>query len=133
MPASWRARRQPMPDARRVRAERQGRWAELAALWSLRLKGYRLLAHRYKSPHGEVDLIMRRGQVTAFIEVKARRSTDLGIECVTPFQARRISAAARSWMGRDLRAARDFCRFDIVAVSPYHWPRHVENAFYGDD
>ena len=133
MPAFWRARRQPMPDARRARAERQGRWAELAALWSLRLKGYRLLAHRYRSPHGEVDLIMRRGRVTAFIEVKVRRSADAAIESVTAFQAKRIAAAARSWMGRDARAARDFCRFDIVAVRPYHWPRHVENAFYGDD
>ena len=122
-----------MPEARRERAERQGRWAEMAALWSLRLKGYRLLAHRYKCPHGEIDLVMRRGQVTAFIEVKARRSADEAIESVTAFQARRIAAAARSWMGRDARAAREFCRFDIVAVSPYHWPHHVENAFYGDD
>ena len=122
-----------MPEARRERAERQGRWAEMAALWSLRLKGYRLLAHRYKCPHGEIDLVMRRGQVTAFIEVKARRSADEAIESVTAFQARRIAAAARSWMGCDARAAREFCRFDIVAVSPYHWPRHVENAFYGDD
>ncbi len=121
-----------MPKARRERAERQGRWAELAALWSLRLKGYRLLAHRYKSPHGEIDLIVRRGSVTAFIEVKARRSVDEAIESVTDFQARRIAAAARNWMRHDARAAKGFCRFDIVAVSPYHWPRHVENAFYGD-
>ncbi len=133
MPAFWLARHQPMPDARREWAERQGRWAELAALWSLRLKGYRLLAHRYKSLHGEIDLIMRRGQVTAFIEVKARRSADEAIDSVTAFQAKRIAAAARNWMARDARAARNFCRFDIVAVSPYHWPRHVENAFYGDD
>lgn len=122
-----------MPRARRETAERQGRWAELAALWSLRLKGYRLLARRYRSPQGEIDLIMRRGSVTAFIEVKTRRSTDEAIESVTAFQAGRIAAAARSWMGRDARAARGACRFDIVAISPYHWPRHVENAFYGDD
>jgi putative endonuclease len=122
-----------MVDARRERSERQGRWAELAALWSLRLKGYRLLAHRYKSRHGEIDLVMRRGRVTAFIEVKARCSVDEAIGSVTAYQARRIAAAARSWMGCDARAAKGFCRFDIVAVSPYHWPRHVENAFYGDD
>ncbi|HUR43503.1 MAG TPA: YraN family protein [Aestuariivirga sp.] len=121
-----------MAEPRRA-AERRGRLAELAALWCLRFKGYRLLAHRYKSPMGEIDLIMRRGQVTAFIEVKRRRRVDASIESVTAFQARRISAAARSWMGRDAVAARQFCRFDIVAVSPYHWPRHIENAFYGDD
>ncbi|MBC8038271.1 MAG: YraN family protein [Rhizobiales bacterium] len=118
---------------RRTGAERRGRLAETAALWCLRLKGYRLLAHRYKSPMGEIDLIMRRGKVTAFIEVKRRFSTDASIESVTAMQARRISAAARSWMARDAIAARQFCRFDIVAVSPYHWPHHIENAFYGDD
>lgn len=114
-------------------AERRGRLAEIAALWSLRLKGYRLLAHRYRSPMGEIDLIMRRGEVTAFIEVKQRATTEASLESVTPHQARRIAAAASSWMGRDPRAAKQFCRFDIVAVSPYHWPRHIENAFYGDD
>jgi putative endonuclease len=121
-----------MADPRR-NAERRGRLAELAALWWLRLKGYRLLAHRYRAPSGEVDLIMRRGDVTAFIEVKQRGSLDASVESVTDYQARRISAAARSWMGRDALAARQFCRFDIVAVSPYLWPRHIENAFYGDD
>lgn len=121
-----------MAESRRG-AERRGRLAEIAALWCLRFKGYRLLAHRYKSPVGEVDLIMRRGQVTAFIEVKRRFNADASIESVTAAQARRISAAARSWMGRDAIAARQFCRFDIVAVSPYHWPQHIENAFHGDD
>ena len=132
MPASSRPREMPMAD-RKHEAERRGRLAEMAALWSLRLKGYRLLAQRYRSPVGEIDLIMRRGDVTAFIEVKQRATTEASLNSVTPDQARRISAAARSWMGRDQRAARQFCRFDIVAVSPYHWPRHIENAFYGDD
>ena len=117
----------------RRKAEEAGRTAELVALWFLRLKGYRLLAHRYKSPQGEIDLVMRRGETTAFIEVKARKTADSAIAAVTPYQARRIAAAARSFMGRDCKAAMQFCRFDIVAVSPYHLPRHIENAFYGDD
>jgi putative endonuclease len=117
----------------RKRAENAGRTAELVALWYLRLKGYRLLAHRYKSPHGEIDLVMRRGETTAFIEVKARATIDGAIASVTAYQAKRIAAAARSFMGQDRRAAMQFCRFDIVAISPYHLPRHIENAFYGDD
>ena len=114
-------------------AEWAGRTAERVALWYLRLKGYRLLAHRYKSAAGEIDLIMRKGDTTAFIEVKARASTDTAVEAVTPYQSKRIAAAARSFMGTDRKAAQQFCRFDIVAVSPYQWPRHIENAFYGDD
>ena len=116
----------------RRKAEEQGRTAELIALWSLRLRGWRLLAQRYKTHQGEVDLIMRRGGVTAFIEVKARASLEAAVQSVTPRQARRIAAAARQFMAEDRRAALQACRFDIVAVSPYHWPRHIENAFEGE-
>lgn len=116
----------------RRKSEKAGRSAELMALWALRLKGWRLLARRYKTHAGEVDLIMRRGDVTAFIEVKARASLDAAVLSVTPRQAKRIAAAARQFMAEDRRAAMQACRFDIVAVSPYHWPRHIENAFEGD-
>ena len=118
--------------AKRQEAERRGRWAEIAALWALRLKGYRLLAHRYKCLVGEIDLIMRRRDVTVFVEVKARATTDQSLDAVTTYQSKRIARAAASWMGRDPIAAKGFCRFDIVAVSPYLWPRHIENAFYGE-
>ena len=69
-----------MQRTNRPAAERRGRYAESFAAWALRLKGYRLLARRFKTPLGEVDLIMRRGEVTAFIEVKARRRTGEAIE-----------------------------------------------------
>jgi putative endonuclease len=116
----------------RRKSEEDGRAAEHVALWFLRLKGWRLLARRYKTPVGEIDLIMRRGGTTAFIEVKARASLDGAVESVTPRQAKRIAAAARHFLTVDRRAALQACRFDIVAVSPYHWPRHIENAFEGD-
>ncbi len=74
---------------------------------------------------------MRRGQVTAFIEVKQRATRDAALQSVTPHQARRIAAAAATWMARDPVAARQFCRFDIVTVTPYQWPAHIENAFEG--
>jgi putative endonuclease len=115
------------------RNERRGRFAESLALASLRLKGYRLLARRFKSGSGEVDLIMRRGEVTAFIEVKVRGTADLAVEAVTQYQSRRIAAAARVWMARDPKAMLGICRFDIVAVSPYQWPRHIANAFVVED
>jgi len=126
MPASSRSKT-------RQRNERRGRWAEGLAVLALRLKGYRLLARRFKSGPGEVDLIMRRGDVTAFIEVKVRETADLAIEAVTDFQTRRIAAAARLWMAKDRKAALGICRFDIVAVSPYQWPKHIPNAFIVED
>jgi putative endonuclease len=116
---------------KRQQAERRGHQAETAALILLRLKGYRLLARRFKSHHGEIDLIMRRGQTTAFIEVKARKTYDEAVMSVTPYQSKRISAAAALWMAKDQIAAQSFCRFDIVAVNAYLWPKHIKNAFSG--
>lgn len=113
-------------------AEQRGKRAEFVALWYLRLKGYRLLIHRFKVGAGEVDLIMRRGQTTIFVEVKARRSIDEAVIAITDSQAKRISSAARVWMARDEVAAQSFCRFDIVAVTPYLWPTHITNAFPGE-
>ena len=49
-----------------------------------------------------------------------------------PGRRSRISAAARHFLAQDRKAALQSCRFDIVALSPYHWPRHIENAFEGD-
>jgi putative endonuclease len=117
----------------RQEAERRGRWAERMAVLALALKGYRLLKLRFKSGPGEVDLIMRRGEVTAFIEVKTRVTSDLAVEAVTMHQAKRIAAAARIWMARDPIAAKGVCRFDIVTVSPYQWPKHIPNAFIVED
>jgi putative endonuclease len=116
----------------RQAAEKRGRMAETAAEIYLRCKGYRLLARRFKSPMGEVDLIMRKGKTTAFIEVKARTTHGEAIVSVTPRQAKRISQAASLWMAKDKIAAANFCRFDIVAVNAYLWPSHIENAFWGD-
>ena len=115
----------------REKAERHGHFAETIALWFLRFKGYRLLARRFKSPAGEVDLVMRKGDTTVFIEVKARTSIDEAVISVTPHQSRRISGAAAFYTSKDPRAAAGFCRFDIVAVPSYLWPTHIPNAFEG--
>ena len=119
-------------NANRVKNEKRGHRAETVALIFLRFKGYKLLARRFKSHHGEIDLIMRKGQTTAFIEVKARSTTDAAISSVTTYQSKRISAAAGLWMGRDAKAAAGFCRFDIVAINAYLWPTHIPNAFSGE-
>ncbi|MDE2445136.1 MAG: YraN family protein [Alphaproteobacteria bacterium] len=118
-------------NANRKKFERRGRAAETAALILLTLKGYRLLARRFNSRLGEIDLIMRKGETTAFIEVKARSTMDAAVASVTPYQSKRIAAAASLWMARDAKAAQGFCRFDIVAVNAYLWPAHIPNAFSG--
>ena len=105
------------PSKTRQRNERRGRWAEGLAVLALRLKGYRLLARRFKSGPGEVDLIMRRGEVTAFIEVKVRGTADLAVEAVTQYQSRRIAAAANLPAG--LAAAEIAHRFGLAKRELY--------------
>src|SRR4029077_9188417 len=76
-------------DERRA-AFRRGRWGERAALWWLRLKGYRILAQDYRSPAGEIDVVARRGSTLAIIEVKARDSVAAAVEAIMPRQRNRI-------------------------------------------
>ena len=118
-----------MPPANRRRAERRGRTAELFAALFMMMKGYRHLAWRHKTSRGEIDLIMKSGRRIVFVEVKTRVDLDMGLASVTPFKAQRMFDAARLWIGRNARDLGADYRFDILVVSAYHWPRHIENAF----
>jgi Predicted endonuclease distantly related to archaeal Holliday junction resolvase len=119
----------PLERDSRRRAERRGRRAELLAALALSLKGYRILAWRYRAPYGEVDLIVRRGDTIAFVEVKARAETRAGVDAV-PFEAqRRIAAAGEHFLSRRRDFARLSWRNDVVVVRPWRWPIHFEEAF----
>ncbi|MHA7969450.1 YraN family protein [Rhizobium sp. CAU 1783] len=116
------------PDKRK-RAERRGRWSEWGAALFLMAKGYRILAMRYRVRAGEIDIIARRGELVAFIEVKARRNAMAAIDAVTVTSQRRIRAASDYWLARQPDVARLSLRYDIVAVMPWTLPRHFEGAF----
>jgi putative endonuclease len=113
----------------RRRAFRAGLSAESVAAWLLRLKGYRILARRFRIASGEVDIIARRGSCVAFVEVKARPDMVLAVEAITPRQRHRIAAAARGWVARHPRHASLTLRFDAVLVMPLRWPVHIPAAF----
>lgn len=118
-----------MSEARRQKAERRGRLAEwVAALW-LMLKGYRILALRHRTPLGEIDIIARRGDLVAFVEVKARRETASAVDAVSPSAKNRIRAASELWLSRRKDAAGLSLRYDIIAVLPYRLPHHFPDAF----
>jgi len=109
--------------------ERGGRRAEAtAALW-LRLKGYRILERRARTPACEIDLVALRGRILAFIEVKARRTEAAAIEAVTPQLRRRLEGAARMWASRKRGLENHLWRFDIVALAPGRLPRHIRDAW----
>src|ERR1700738_5338516 len=82
----------------RVAAFRTGLSAETRAAAYLMAKGYRILAKRFRTPYGEIDIVARRRNLLAFIEVKARASLDEAAFAVTPRQQRRIIDAAQAWL-----------------------------------
>jgi putative endonuclease len=116
----------------RRHAERKGRSAERFAALFLMLKGYRPIASRVKTPRGEIDLIMKSRTHIVFVEVKTRSDPDQGLFSVTDTKARRTVDAARIWLGRNAKLIDVDCRFDILVLAAYHWPRHIKNAYGGD-
>jgi len=115
--------------ALRREAERRGRRAESLAAWLLRLKGYRVLARRYKTPAGEIDLVMKRGRTVVFVEVKQRPDEIAALEAITPAARQRIARAAALWVSRHPAAATLDQRFDIVLACPGRIPRHLAAVF----
>ncbi len=116
---------------RRRRAHGRGHRGEWVAALALTIKGYRILARRFRTKLGEIDLIARRGDVIAIVEVKARPTLIEAMDAVTPATQRRIEAAGDLWLARQPDHGRLSIRYDLVAVLPRRWPVHVENVFHG--
>lgn len=116
-------------SARRRRAQRRGRFGEALARALLRLKGYRCLARGYRTPQGEIDLVLRRGDLLVFVEVKAHASLERAAEAITARQRRRIAAAAALYLQAHTQLALLRQRFDAVLLAPGRWPRVIEDAW----
>lgn len=126
--------RKPRPDkyrdpGRRQKAERRGHWSEYIAAAYLFLKGYRILALRYRTRLGEVDIIARKGDVVVFVEVKARRDAQAGLDAVGGETQRRIRAASDLWLAKHGRGRLWTQRYDVLVIVPRRWPRHFPDAF----
>jgi putative endonuclease len=121
-------------NAQRERRRRYalGRWAETLCAWHLRCRAYRILARRFKTPVGEIDLIARRGRTLAFIEVKARNDEATAMDSITQHQRRRVWRAAQLFIAGDSRVQDCDVRFDVMVVVPNRLPRHIEDAWRGD-
>jgi len=117
----------------RVAAFRTGLSAEARAAAYLMAKGYRILARRFRTPYGEIDLVARRRNLLAFIEVKARASLEDAAYAVTPRQQARIINAAQAWLQVWLAAHPEHAdfelRFDAMLIAPRRLPRHLLAAF----
>ena len=99
------------------------------------VRGYRLLGRNVRHRAGEIDLVMKRGRLIAFIEVKSRadRWSDRAAVAVDDAKRARIIGGARAWCASAGRVTRD-CRFryDVACVIRGRWFSRVvrwEGAF----
>ena len=118
---------------RRRAAERRGQLAERFAALSLQARGWRIVARQYRTRSGEVDIIARRGNLVAMVEVKARRTIREAVDAVSYTSWRRIEAAGDDWVSRQPNGSELSIRYDIVAVPtplrPWRWPSRIEGAW----
>jgi len=129
-PQSRRAARPAGGDRSRERQrhERRGRLAEHAAALWLNAKGYRILARRYRTGAGEIDLIAVRRRLLVFVEVKQRPNEREADIAIGEAQRMRIRSAADLWLQKRPRLQDHEIRFDVVLILPWRLPRHLAGA-----
>lgn len=96
----------------------RGRWGEdIAAAWYER-RGYDVVARNWRCRSGEIDLIVCRGRLVVFCEVKARRTDAFGpaAAAVVPAKQRRLRRLAAEWLASS-RVRGVEVRFDVVAIT----------------
>ncbi len=103
---------------------------KMAALY-LKTKGYQILEERYKTAYGEIDIIARKKNIIAFIEVKARQTKQQALESITPRMQKRISDSAFYYISQNEAEDNDY-RFDVMTVTPPFSIDHLEHAWILD-
>lgn len=115
----------PWRQALGSQAHRQGHAAEwIAAAW-LMLRGYQILGFRLRSRVGEIDILARRGDVLAVVEVKRRATIEAAVNALTSDQRERLLAAGRSVQKGRPGLAGLSLQIDVLALAPGSIPRHV--------
>jgi len=108
-------------------SHQRGVLGEIRAQQLLEQKGFSILAHNYRIPGAEIDLIAEKERMIVFAEVKLRRSGEAGRTAVTPAKQRRISRAALDYMAKNGLMNRQ-ARFDVIEIQGAQIT-HIENAF----
>jgi putative endonuclease len=95
-----------------------GKAGEDLACRELRRRGYTVLARRYRTRVGEIDIVARDGETVVFVEVKARTTSRFGApqEAVTWRKRARLRALAADYLSRH-NLTDSPCRFEVVAVT----------------
>jgi putative endonuclease len=117
-----------MSAAEKRNSYHRGLTAEHFAATFLRFKGYSVLERRFKTPVGEIDLIVRRKNTIVFVEVKERNDMRSALECLTPQMRSRIVRAAQYYIAGHPACSGCDLRFDLIATRGFII-RHLDNAW----
>ena len=111
-----------------------GRRCEDLAAAALTRAGWHVVQRNFRDGPREIDLIVRRDHLVAFVEVKGRSSAahHHPLEAINPLKKRDLARAARRWIGTHGRPGETY-RFDAVSVlhpeSVQPILDHVEDAW----
>lgn len=115
-------------ELERRKRYRRGHAAEVLAAAYMTTRGYRILARRFKTRAGEIDLVCsKRGRI-AFIEVKRRASVSDCEAAITSALSRRVRDAADIFLARRPEFQSREIGFDLIFVTPWRLPRYLPNA-----
>jgi putative endonuclease len=94
-----------------------GKLGENLACAALTQRGYAIIARRYRTRLGEIDIVARDGNTTVFVEVKSRAGDEFGggAAAVTAWKQRKVTQMAMDYLVRH-RLDDQPCRFDVVTV-----------------
>ena len=119
-----------MSDAKKKESNHErGVWAENRAALYLSLRGYTIIAKRYKTKFGEIDLIASKSGVLIIAEVKARKRLEDALESVNVKTQRRIANATLCFLAEHPAFAEHAIRFDVIAIENLVRIVHLDNAW----
>ena len=95
--------------------QRIGKWGEDTAADYLTERGCEIIARNARTPYGEIDIVARQGDVTIFVEVKARTSNKMGLpeESITPRKQEHMLACAEHYAAEH---AIDHWQIDVISI-----------------
>lgn len=94
----------------------------------MKLKGYRILEKRYRAPVGEIDLIAYKKGVLVACEIKARKTVEDGMHCLTAHQKNRILRALSLYVSRNPQYTKDDLRVDFLLLTGWRLC-HIKGAW----
>lgn len=116
------------PIYRRRKRYHAGHRAEWLAAAYLVARGYRVLARRYRTGAGEIDLIVVKGKRVAFVEVKKRATRAEAEAAITAKLRERVHRAADVWLAKNEKYQAHTLGFDVMFVLPWALPVYVRDA-----